>query len=159
MPYYRHKLFWAPLYIFLIAALMYNFPKYGLWMVLFAVITVGTSDTVSSKWIKHSVKRLRPCNDPVVKVRTFERVRCGGGYSFTSSHATNHGALAFFFFFLFQGFPKWWRWLGVGWAISIGIAQIFVGVHYPIDVLVGLTLGSLIGLIWAKVYQRFYQVA
>ena len=157
-PFYRHKFFWTPLYIFIISALLYNFAKNGLWMVLFAIMTVGFSDTVSSKWIKHSVKRIRPCNENHLSQEMIYRVRCGGGYSFTSSHATNHGALAFFFFFLFQGYPKWWRWLGVVWAGSIAFAQVYVGVHYPCDVLAGLLLGLLIGGVWALLYRRFFKI-
>ena len=158
MPYYRHKLFWVPLYVFVIAGLVFNFPKRGLWIILFAILTVGTSDTVSSKWIKQSVERLRPCNEPQIQASVIARVRCGGGYSFTSSHATNHAAIASFFFFLFQGFQRWWRWLALGWAVSIGWAQVYVGVHYPLDVLVGLVLGTLIGFIWSRIYHRFYDL-
>ncbi len=159
MPYFRHKLFWVPLYIFLVVFLVMNFPRRGLWILLFAILSVGCSDTVSSKWIKNSVKRIRPCNDPDVMILTNARIRCGGGYSFTSSHAANHSTLAFFFFFLFSGMAPRWRWLAVGWASSIGLAQIYVGVHYPLDVVGGFLVGFLIGWLFAHLYHRFYTVS
>jgi len=154
VPYFRHRIFWAPLYLFIIAFFIWNFPKNGLWMILFALLTVGVSDTVSSQWIKKSVKRSRPCNDIQIREDVTLRIRCGGGYSFTSSHATNHSALAFFIFFLFQHERKRWRYFLVLWAVAIGFAQVYVGVHYPIDVLVGLVLGTSIGWTLAKVYKR-----
>ena len=100
MPYYRHKLFWVPLYIFIITFIIWNFPKNGLWILLFTILTIGISDTLSSKLIKKSVKRERPCNDMNVQGQVHLRVRCGGGYSFTSSHATNHAAIACFLYFI-----------------------------------------------------------
>ena len=158
MPYYRHKLFWAPLYLFLVSFIVWNFPKNGLWMLLFAVLTVGISDTVSSKFIKKSVKRVRPCNDSSVNQNVHLRVRCGGGYSFTSSHATNHAAIAFYIYFLFRQLKKKWMWLLPLWAITIGLAQIYVGVHYPLDVLAGLGVGTAIGMIMAFILRSRYQL-
>ncbi|NND06181.1 MAG: phosphatase PAP2 family protein [Saprospiraceae bacterium] len=153
VPLYRHKLFWIPFYVFIVSFLVKNFPKNGLWMVLFAVITIGISDTASSQWIKKSVQRLRPCNDNTISKQVELRVRCGGGYSFTSSHATNHTALAFYLIILFQGMRKWWGWLLILWALSVGWSQIYVGVHYPLDVLAGSVLGAVIGTMLAWLYQ------
>lgn len=158
MPYYRHKLFWAPLYIFFISFLIWNFPKNGLWILLFTILAVGVSDTISSKLIKKTVKRERPCNNLRVSEKVILRIRCGGGYSFTSSHATNHAALASFLYFIFQGVKKKWRALLLVWAVSIGVAQIYVGVHYPLDVVVGLLIGTGIGWLMAFTFQRFIKL-
>ena len=127
-------------------------------MVLFALLTVGISDTVSSQWIKKNVKRLRPCNDAQISNEVVLRIRCGGGYSFTSSHATNHAAIAMFLFFIFGSERRLWRYLLVFWAISIGIAQIYVGVHYPLDVGVGLTIGALIGWMVSFSFHRLFNL-
>lgn len=155
MPYFRNKILWAPLYIFIISFFIWNYPKNGLWIVLFAVLTVGISDTVSSKWIKKSVQRLRPCNDQEINGEVTLRIRCGGGYSFTSSHATNHAALACFIFFLLQNHGRRrWRYLLLIWAVCIGVAQIYVGVHYPLDVIGGFAIGSFIGWLLAAVFRR-----
>ncbi len=153
LPVYRHKLFWVPLYLFIVAFLLWNFSKNGLWAVLFAVLTIGVSDTVSSKFIKKSVQRVRPCNDMAISRQVTARIRCGGGYSFTSSHATNHAALAFFLVYLLQGIRHWWGRLLIAWALTIGISQIYVGVHYPSDVLAGWMIGGLIGWLMAKIFH------
>lgn len=158
MPYFRHKIFWAPLYIFIITFLIWNFPRNGLLMILFVVLTIGVSDTVSSQWIKKTVQRSRPCNDAVIKDQVKLRIRCGGGYSFTSSHATNHAALAFFIFFLFKRGRRRWRYLLVLWAVAVGMSQIYVGVHYPLDVLGGFLLGTSIGAFMAFLYRRFFSM-
>lgn len=156
IPFYRHKLFWVPLYVYIVVSLIRNFTQNGLWILLFITLGIGTSDTVSSKWIKNSVQRQRPCNDPALMDEVKLRIRCGGGYSFTSSHATNHGTLAFFLFFLLAEPRKWWSWALLIWALSIGMAQVFVGVHYPTDVLAGLVLGSVIGGMFALLYRSWF---
>ncbi|MBK8506372.1 MAG: phosphatase PAP2 family protein [Saprospiraceae bacterium] len=158
MPYFRNKILWSPLYIFIIAFLIWNFPKNGLWMVLFALLTIGVSDTVSSQWIKKNVKRPRPCSDALIGHEVVLRIKCGGGYSFTSSHATNHAAIALFLFFTFGHERRLWRYLLVVWAITIGIAQIYVGVHYPLDVGAGLIIGSLIGWMMSLTFQRLFKL-
>lgn len=154
-PYYRHKLLWIPLYVFLASYFVLNYARKGMWVVLFALITVGISDTASSQWIKKTVKRDRPCNTVKLQQQMNTRVRCGGGYSFTSSHATNHGALAFFFFFILGKPRSKWQWLLVAWAGSIALAQVYVGVHYPFDILIGLILGCAIGWVTSRVFDRY----
>lgn len=158
MPYFRHKIFWAPLYIFIVTFLIWNFPRNGLLIILFTVLTVGLSDTASSQWVKKTVQRSRPCNDELIRDQVVLRIRCGGGYSFTSSHATNHAALAFFLFFLFRDESRVWRYLLLFWAFTVGMAQIYVGVHYPLDVLGGLILGGTIGTVLAYLYLRFFKL-
>ena len=139
-----------PFYVFLFSFLMINFGKKGLLFLLFAVLTIAVADTVSSKIIKKTVQRIRPCNDPFMAPSVDLKIECGGGYSFTSSHATNHFALAFFLIFIFGKFDfgkknKWLNGLLFLWAASIAYAQVYVGVHYPLDVVSGAIIGSLIG--------------
>jgi membrane-associated phospholipid phosphatase len=147
----RHPLFWAPLYVFTIAFLLLNFKQKGYYYLLFLILTFGTADLLSSRIFKPLFKRLRPCNDDMIDV--VERVRCGVGYSFTSSHAANHFALATFVIFtLGMMFPKIriYLWL---WAILISIAQVYVGVHFPLDVISGGVMGITVGGFWAMIYK------
>ena len=124
-------------------------------MIAFAVAAVGTADFTSSKIVKPLVERVRPCNDTNLPFGVRELVKCGGGYSFTSSHATNHFAIATFLS-LILGFlrKKWITWTLLAWAASIAYGQVYVGVHYPLDVIAGAALGSLIGLSFELLYQR-----
>ena len=62
MPYWRSKLFWLPLYVFIGSFLLINFRKAGLFVMMGVFITIGVSDFVSSSVIKKSIQRDRPCN-------------------------------------------------------------------------------------------------
>ena len=150
MPFLRNKYFWIPLYVFLFSFLIINFGKKGLFLLLFGVLTIAVADTLSSQVIKKTVQRIRPCNDPFIAPSVDLKIDCGGGYSFTSSHATNHFALAFFLIFVFGKFDfgkknKWINGLLFLWAASIAYAQVYVGVHYPLDVISGAILGMIVG--------------
>lgn len=146
LPFWRNKYVWIPAYLFLISFLIINFGKKGLFIVFAAVLTIAIADTLSSAVLKKSIQRMRPCKTEQMKDQLHLLVRCGSGYSFPSSHATNHFALALFL-------------IGVGgtrfskiklpllfWAATIALAQVYVGVHFPLDVLGGTLLGCIIGL-------------
>lgn len=146
MPWIRNKWLWMPLYVFLIAYIGFNFStRKTYWALFFALMTICLSDVISSKVLKPIVKRERPCQTLELQKDINVRVNCGHGYSFTSSHATNHFALAFYLIFLF-GLRKYKRLGLLFWAGIICYAQIYVGVHYPLDCLIGALLGWLIAL-------------
>ncbi len=150
IPVWRNKLFWIPFYIFLLAFLVINFAKKGWIIVLCLGLTIVVADAVSSKVVKPLVHRVRPCNDAGIYENVRQLVRCGSGYSFTSSHATNHTAIAFFLIFILGNFWKWIRLPLFFWAFSVGYGQIYVGVHYPMDVIGGMLIGFIIGLLGAE---------
>ncbi|WP_421798959.1 phosphatase PAP2 family protein [Haliscomenobacter sp.] len=154
MPIWREKSTWIPLYIALAAFVGYKYRLQGLYLLLALALAVGLADTVSSKIIKPSVHRLRPCNDPALKDEVQLLVHCGSGYSFTSSHASNHFAVAAFLS-LTLGLPyRRIRWPLYLWAASIALGQVYVGVHFPLDIFIGAILGIIIGNIVAKTYLR-----
>jgi membrane-associated phospholipid phosphatase len=150
MPYWRSMYLWIPIYVFFIAFIAEKFGKKGWIYLLFLGLTIGVSDTISSKIIKKSVARYRPCNDENFKTQVKLLVNCGSGYSFTSSHASNHFAIATFVILTFVGRRKWLKWALLTWAFTISLGQVYVGVHYPLDVIGGGILGSLIG--WGMSY-------
>lgn len=155
LPILRNPYTWAPLYLFLIIFFIKHYGKLGILIVACTLLNFGISDAVSSHIIKKNIKRVRPCNDIEFKHDVNVRVRCGSGYSFTSSHATNHFAMAFFWIVLFR---RKWRhtlWLCILWAAAISFSQIYVGVHYPVDILCGSILGILIGMTTGYLFNRF----
>lgn len=155
LPILRNPYTWAPLYLFLIIFFVKHYGRLGILIVACTLLNFAISDGVSSHLIKKNVKRVRPCNDIEFKHEVNVRVRCGSGYSFTSSHATNHFAMAFFWIVLFR---RKWRhtlWLCILWASSIAFSQIYVGVHYPLDVFFGSILGILIGCTSGYLFNRF----
>jgi membrane-associated phospholipid phosphatase len=153
LPYFRDSVFWAPLYLFVLAFITLNYGKKGWWWSIAFLCTIAIADMVSSRVFKEGFERLRPCNDPFF----FDHVRlllkhCAGGYSFTSSHAANHFGMATFVSITLYSTFKRWIYLTFLWAFFIAYAQIYVGVHYPLDVLGGGILGVLAGLLTATVY-------
>lgn len=153
MPILRNPYTWAPLYLFLIIFCIKNYGKRGALVIIFLLITFGIADSVSSSVVKPAVGRVRPCNDVMFKEEVTVRVRCGGGYAFTSSHAANHFALALFLIMVFYDRWKHIIWLGLLWATAISFAQIYVGVHYPLDIVGGALLGCSIGFLTGVVYR------
>jgi len=154
LPWMREPYFWIPLYTFIIAFVFFNYGARAYWFVLFLILTAGSSDLISSRAVKNTIKRYRPCNTEYVHV--IERVHCGVGYSFTSSHAANHFAVATFLVLtLGQRFrkivPFCWS-----WAALVGFSQIYVGVHFPLDIVGGAILGIILGQIWAILFSRYY---
>ncbi len=174
MPYWRSAYFWIPAYLFLANFLTINYKRRGWILLLASAMTVSVSDMVSSHLIKKTVKRERPCQNATIRPHVRLLVRCGGGYSFTSSHAANHFSLAFFLIYTLFWKEKTknlheskvskrrlWHYLLMLWAASIGLGQIYVGIHYPLDVLCGSLLGIGIGWSSAYLFRRFmpeYQV-
>ena len=155
LPIMREKYTWIPLYVILIAYSFYKFRKNASWWILLLGLTVGAGDMISHRLIKKQVERPRPCRNEQLKDEVRLLVPCGSGYSFTSNHATNHFALATFFAGTLGLFFRKWRWLFFLWAFCIAYAQVYVGLHYPLDVIAGGILGTLIGggtsLIWKRI--------
>ncbi|GAB3017380.1 phosphatase PAP2 family protein [Niabella terrae] len=154
LPALRNAFFWGPLYLFIVAFVIRNFKKNGWWWLALVLATVACTDIVGARIFKESFERLRPCNDPEM-IGHIRMVlgRCSGGFSFVSNHAINHFGIAAFVFITFRPFFKQAGWLFV-WAAVISLAQIYVGVHYPFDVLAGTLLGLLIGTLGGKLFNK-----
>ena len=155
MPYFRESTFWIPFYLFLIVFVFVNFGKNGWVWLLFAFITVLLTDQFSSSIIKNWVQRPRPCADPLFSSQVRLLLdHCSGGFSFTSSHATNHFGVATFLFVTLGRFFGSWKYLLFIWAALICYAQVYVGVHYSFDVIFGALLGFMIGHFVCWAYQK-----
>jgi membrane-associated phospholipid phosphatase len=145
MPFVRNPYFWAPLYLFLLVWMWMNYKMSGLIWCVFFLITFGFGDFISASILKPWVHRLRPCNDETLQYMIRDLVHCGSGYSFPSSHATNHFALSFFIIHTIGKGRSWIVFLCLLWASLIGFAQVYVGVHFPLDIIAGCVLGLVIG--------------
>lgn len=151
-PLWREKSTWIPLYAALLLWLLWRDRRWGLYNALAAGIAVGLSDHASAGIIKPIVGRIRPCNLPGLRYHLDLLTGCGAGESFPSAHAANHFALATVLCMTCFAERPLLRWLSLLWAASIAVGQVYVGRHYPTDVLAGGALGSLIGYLVGRVY-------
>jgi membrane-associated phospholipid phosphatase len=146
-PLLRNKYTWLPLYVFLFSFLIINFKRKGWLILIFLILTVACADQISSHVLKPAVKRIRPCNQEILAGKVRMLVGCSNSYSFPSSHASNHFAAAIFLIVLFAKRRMWFISLLVLWAGAISYSQVYVGLHFPIDILAGAIIGCLMG--WA----------
>ena len=155
LPYFRNSVFWAPLYIFILVFITTNFGRKGWWWSICFLLTIAITDMTGARIIKENVERLRPCFDPDMagQVRLLLK-HCSGSYSFISNHAANHFGIATFAFLTFKGILKNWMYLAFVWAFFIAYAQVYVGVHYPLDALGGAVLGIVIGILTAWGFHK-----
>ncbi len=148
MPMWREKAFWAPLYLFLFVWLVQKHGEATAAVVIFAILTIVLSDQLSSTIIKPFFERFRPCQTEALSYQVRLLIpHCGSGYSFVSSHATNHFAIATCLSMVFFPHFRWVVPLGFLWAASISYGQVYIGVHFPVDVIGGALLGIFIGSI------------
>ncbi len=153
MPVLRDRYTWIPLYVVLVVYFIRAYGLSGLILAGFLVLTFAATDTLSSRVIKQVVARERPCNDALIKDQVNNLVDCGTGYSFPSSHAANHFGVAIFLTMIFYRKGTWIMPAAIFWAASICLAQVYVGVHYPFDVISGAIFGSVIGYLFALLYR------
>ena len=144
-----NKYVWIPAYALLLYAL---YRWYGWKQTAFAVGAVGLmiliADQSASGILKPLVERMRPCHDPEIG-HLVHRVhnKCGGQFGFVSSHAANFFALATFMGNLFRRKWKWWPVVFIACAGLVAYSRVYLGVHYPGDVLGGAIVGVLAALI------------
>lgn len=160
MPFLRNSLSWVPLYLFLLVFVLLNFKVKGIWWAVLFLSTIALTDMTGNYVFKHGFERLRPCSDPdfADQVRLLLK-HCGGGYSFTSNHAANHFGMAAFFFVTLGHLLKKWAWAGLLWAALIAYAQVYVGVHYPLDVICGALLGLAFGITTGTIFNKRFGFA
>jgi undecaprenyl-diphosphatase len=151
----RETYCWVPMYLFLFVLAVINFGKRGWLWIVAALLTLMISDQVSSNLIKNNIIRLRPCRDPSIadQVRFFIRY-CPGSSSFTSSHACNHFAFAGFAVFTLRNSTGPWIYLILFFALAVSYAQVYVGVHFPIDVICGGLTGAFIGYGMSAIFNK-----
>ena len=145
---------WVPLYLLLIYWTVKQYGKRCWWIFLAVGIVVLCSDQLSAHVCKPLFHRLRPCyNADLQDLIYLPKGMAGGRYGFVSSHAANTFAVAAF---LTPALRKNRNWMGIVlylWAFISSYSRIYLGFHYPADILCGSLLGILIGLILWKVFQ------
>lgn len=147
---------WIPLYLIILGWLIYRFKWRVLYLIPFIVLLIVLSDQISVL-IKNTVQRFRPTHDPEIGnlVNILNNYR-GGKYGFVSSHAANSFALAIFTALILKN--RWFTVFIFLWAAIVSYSRIYLGVHYPGDILFGALLGFAIGIftfwLWSVANER-----
>lgn len=146
---------WIPLYAFLLFWILRYQRRYAWQFILFSLIVFAITDFTSASILKPMFLRNRPCFEPSLQPVIRHLVGCGGQYGMPSSHASNHFGLATFWYFSIRWMSnRRWNWLWL-WAVLVCFAQVYVGKHYPGDILAGTLLGISVGYLLAALFRRW----
>lgn len=152
-----NKLIWIPLYLYFLYLLIKNYKLKTIGIFVTVIVLITLTDQLSVHLFKNVFQRFRPCHEPQLEgLVHIVNGKCGGRFGFVSSHATNTFALAVF---LIQFLGKKYRYFTVlvlFWAVFVSYSRIYLGVHYPGDVIVGAAFGSLLGFVifWLHNFLR-----
>ena len=145
-----------PLYFLL---LFLTYKQYGfkktIAVILFVILLISISDQTSNLF-KYGFKRVRPCHDENIShLIRLVKERCGGLYAFFSAHAANSMAIAVFFGLLLKPRLKYLFPILIFWALMVAYSRVYIGVHFPLDVITGVFIGTLYATICYKLLQLF----
>lgn len=147
------KLIWLPLYAFFLFLIIRQYRNGSIWVLAGVGLAILMADQVASGMMKPFFERLRPCHDPRFEGLVYNYSGCGGMYGFVSSHASNTFALAIYLTLVFRNRIKGFGWLFL-WAALVSYTRVYLGVHFPLDILVGALVGVLCGwLAWFLVLR------
>jgi len=142
---------WLPLYLLITGWLIYRF-KWKVVLILFMVaVLITLSDQGSVHLFKELFQRPRPCHDPEIsQVVHLVKGHCGGKYGFVSSHAANTFAMGTFTLLIIR--KRFYSIFIMLWASLLSYSRIYLGVHYPGDILGGAAFGIILGFLIYKIY-------
>ncbi len=147
---------WIPLYVILLTIIVRRYHWKSIWIIISVVIMITLSDQIANL-LKSGVHRLRPCRDPEIgQLVHLVRGYCSSAFGFVSGHAANSFALATFISMLFRK-----KWVTVGmflWAALLSYSRVYLGVHYPGDVLAGGIIGVLLAWLIYHFLNRYAKV-
>jgi undecaprenyl-diphosphatase len=146
---------WIPLFLLLLYVIFKKLgAKQTLYLLLFVAVLVTFTDQMTNVF-KNGFQRLRPCNNPEIK--SFIRiVQFRGSFSFFSGHASNSMAVATLLYFTLRQYFKYF-WLLFLWPFIFAYSRIYLGLHYPLDILSGYLFGFTSGFLMYKVYKMAQQ--
>jgi undecaprenyl-diphosphatase len=146
-------IFWLPLYLLLLYVIFKNYRVDGLFILIGLGVAIALANTITSELMKPYFARLRPSHEPTLDklIHIINGYR-GGQYGFASSHAANTFASAVMLWLVFK---KTYRWFGLIflWAVLATYTRIYLGVHYPGDIITGLVIGGVCGCLGFLIFK------
>lgn len=150
------KYIWIPLYVILFAFLIRKYRWRTIWIAIAIVILITISDQLANA-LKDGVKRFRPCKDPEISHMVhIVNNYCRSSYGFVSGHAANSMALAVVMSLLFRN--KWVTAGMVFWAVIVSYSRIYLGVHFPGDILGGWIIGVVCAITVYIILRRLLRI-
>jgi undecaprenyl-diphosphatase len=147
---------WLPFYLLLSFLLIWKYKKDAILMILLIALLITISDQLASGIFKPFFERLRPSHSPLLagKLHLVNDYR-GGKFGFISSHAANVFSLAFYLTLVAKEKLKWTPFVLIPWAIFVSLSRVYLGVHYPTDIIVPVILSIPIAWIVARIYKTY----
>jgi len=141
---------WLPIFILFAYFIVKQYNIKSIWIIIFVGLLITSTDQISVL-LKETFMRLRPCHNPqLANLVHIVNGKCGGKFGFVSSHAANYFGLITFLIIILNIKKFWIKILMIFWGIIICYSLIYLGVHYPADVIIGALLGIILGFTWGK---------
>lgn len=149
-----------PLYFMLLVLCFKAFKVKDVFLVLITVALLITATDQTANLFKYGFERLRPCHDPEIEhLVRLVKASCGGKFGYFSAHAANSFAVASFFSFLLKNRFKWLPWLLFVWCSAVAYSRVYLGVHFPLDIVTGAFIGLLFGWLFVLLHQKLVKIA
>ena len=147
------KWFWIPLYVVFLYFLYKNFNKKSLfYILLFVALGITASDQIANIF-KFGFERLRPCHDPSLE-GLLREVKCGGKFGFYSAHSSNSFFVATYLTILLGKKIKQLPYFLFVWAAIVAYSRVYLGMHFPGDIIVGAIMGILLALFFGILAKK-----
>lgn len=148
---YTGKFNWIPFYALLLYLIFRQIGKKPMLITLVVVFFMILATDQTTNLFKHGLHRLRPCHlAEIIDSMRLVRDGCGGRFGFFSGHASNTMAAAIFIGLMLKNKYKYLQYILIVWAFLMAYSRVYIGVHYPLDIVMGMSFGALMGYVFYK---------